>query len=129
MKYQWTDDMREISGFGGGYELACRAMVSAGLDWWDKNPTAKPEFQGYKGITGIISENNADAKALTEAILDAEIEENGKKEKVRGNCTGAMHQFSVMHCLQAHRLGWEEYSRLMREARQREALPASQHQP
>ena len=30
-KYQYTDDMAEISGFGGGYESTCRAMVAAGL--------------------------------------------------------------------------------------------------
>ena len=31
-KYQYTDDMGEISGFGEGYEATCRAMVVAGLE-------------------------------------------------------------------------------------------------
>ena len=26
---QWSSDMREISGFGGGYEEACQRMVRA----------------------------------------------------------------------------------------------------
>ena len=30
-KYPWTDGMGEISGFGGGYETACRNMLYAGL--------------------------------------------------------------------------------------------------
>ena len=39
-KYVYTDNMSEISGFGGGYEAACRAMVVAGLEHLDANPQA-----------------------------------------------------------------------------------------
>ncbi|KKK72152.1 hypothetical protein LCGC14_2906720, partial [marine sediment metagenome] len=28
---EYTDDMSELSGFGGGYEANCRAMVLGGL--------------------------------------------------------------------------------------------------
>jgi len=27
-KYEWNDNMREISGFGGGYEQMCRNMLT-----------------------------------------------------------------------------------------------------
>ena len=59
---EYTKDMGEISGFGGGYEEACRKMVLAGLDWFDANPDADPQFHGYEGIYGIITEDNDDAK-------------------------------------------------------------------
>jgi len=66
--YEFTEQMREISGFGGGYEQTCRNMLKAGLKWWDKNPEVKPEFHSYKNIYGVISEDNEDAKALSEVI-------------------------------------------------------------
>lgn len=108
--------MREISGFGGSYEAACRAMVSAGLDWFDANPNAKPAFNAYANIIGIISEDNADAKALSEACLNAKIIMDGKETTVRDDCTGAMHHYSVMHCFRAHKIGWDKYCAEMREA-------------
>ncbi len=120
--YEWTDDMREISGFGGGYELVCRAMVSAGAKWLDDNPARQPKFHGYKNITGIIEEDNYDAKALTEAVLNADVPVgfNGTPQKAREGCTGAMHQFTISHALHAHSVGWPEYQRIMRESRTEE---------
>lgn len=103
-KYIYTDDMGEISGFGGGYEDACRKMVIAGLEWLDAHPQADPQFHGYKGVYGIITEDNEDATALTKAILSA-----------CDDCTGAMHQAAVNHCLAARKLGWEGYCAKMRE--------------
>ena len=108
--HRWTVAMHEISGFGGGYELACRAMVSAGMDWLVAHPEAKPQFHGYKGITGIITEDNDDAKALSKAIVAAS----------GGDCTGAMHQYSVNHALHAFSLGWPAYVKMMEEANERD---------
>lgn len=106
----WTDDMGEISGFGGGYENVCRAMVLAGIQWIDEHPDADPKFHGYNGIYGIITEDNDDAKALTAAVVAA----------ANGDCTGAMHQASVGHVMAYKRLGWDEYSKQLRE---RETTP------
>lgn len=36
--YEWTADMGQISGFGSGYEAACRKMVVAGMEWLNANP-------------------------------------------------------------------------------------------
>lgn len=105
MEREYTDDMGEISGFGGGYEATCRAMVLAGLDWFDEFPDAKPEFHGYKGIYGIIEEDNLEAKALSAAVVAA----------ANGDCTGAMHQAVIGHVMAAHRLGWEGYCAEMRK--------------
>jgi hypothetical protein len=104
-KYQWTDDMREISGFGGGYEATCRAMVSAGMEWFDTHPDANPEFHTYQNITGLCMEDNKDAKDLSEAIVAV----------TAGDCTGAMHEYSIWHILKAHREGWSEYQQMSRK--------------
>ena len=97
---QYTDDMDEISGFGGGYEAACRAMVLAGLDWLDAHPDADPKFHGLEGIYGIIQEDNADAKALSDAVVAAS----------SGDCTAAMHQAAIGHIFWIRNNGWEKYA-------------------
>jgi hypothetical protein len=109
---EYTDDMGEISGFGGGYEATCRAMVLAGLEWFDAHPNAEPKFHGYKGIYGIISEDNEDAKALTEAVVAA----------AKGDCTGAMHQATIGHVLWIRSNSWDEYCKLRREAHAKETV-------
>jgi hypothetical protein len=108
-KYVFTDDMREISGFGGGYEAACRAMVVAGLEWFDAHPAAKPEFHGFKGVYGILAEDNDDAKALSKAMVAA--------AEPLGGATGAMHQATVAHALKIREMGWDWYVVEMRKMR------------
>ena len=104
-KYQYTEDMDEISGFGGGYEQTCRNMVAAGMEWLDAHPKADPVFRGFKGIYGIISEDNPDAEALSKAVVAG----------ADGDCTGAMHQATISHCLAIKRIGWDAYCAKMRE--------------
>lgn len=113
---QWSEDMGEISGFGGGYEAACRAMVLAGIQWIDEHPSADPQFRGYEGIYGVINEENDDAKALVAAMMDAPVYHDGKKiqEHVKDDCTGAMHHASCGHVMAYKRLGWDEYCRQLR---------------
>lgn len=107
--FEWTEDMHEISGFGGGYERTCRAMVSAGCKWLTENPAVDPQFRGWKGVYGIIAEDNEDAKGLSKAVLDA----------AGGDCTGAMHQASISHVLAWKRLGsWSAYQSEMRRPRE-----------
>lgn len=112
-KYVWTDDMREISGFGGGYEATCRAMVVAGLEWFDALPkdTAEPTFKQFKNIVGVISASNPNAKAMQAAML---------KAPGADGCTGAMMQFSVHHVMKALELGWSAYVEKMRELKRAE---------
>ncbi len=98
--YDFTPTMGEISGFGGGYEACCRAMLKAGLLWWDAHPDADPKFHGYEGIYGIISEDNDDAKALSKAVIDG------------ANDTGAtvaMHQAVISSIFFIRKRGWEAY--------------------
>lgn len=103
-KYPFTDDMDEISGFGGGYEEACRLMVRAGLEWMDAHPEADPRYRGFKGLFGLMTDDNEDAKALDAAILAA-----------CPDCTGAMHHAAVNVVMYVRKNGWEEYQKAMRE--------------
>jgi hypothetical protein len=97
----YTSQMGEISGFGGGYEVTCRRMVLAGVEWLANNPNASPEFAGYKNIYGVINEENADAKSLSSYITADAI--------TGGDCTGAMHQASISHIMFIRKNGWEKY--------------------
>ena len=98
-KYKFTGDMGEISGFGGGYEQTCRNMVIAGVEWLDAVPDAAPIFKVFKEVYGLIAEDNEDAKELTKAVVAA----------ADGDCTGAMHQAAISHCLFIRKNGWEKY--------------------
>ena len=104
-KYQYTDDMKEISGFGGGYEATCRAMVVAGLEHLDQHPAEDPQFHGYKGVYGVITEDNAAAKALSDVVVKAS----------NGDCTGAMRQAAISHVLWIRKNGWNRYCAEMTE--------------
>lgn len=102
-KYQWQDGMREISGFGGDYEEACRDMVRAGCEWFDEYPDANPQFSGVKNVYGICMEDNDDAKALSNAVENAPVVQKG------GGPSGAMHQAAVSHVLFIRKNGWDKY--------------------
>lgn len=103
-KYQFTEDMREISGFGGGYEQACRDMVVAGMNWYDANPKALVDFSQYENVYGITFDESDDCKALQKAMLE-----------VNDGCSGAQMQASLNHVVNAKKMGWEEYQKKMRE--------------
>lgn len=104
-KYIFTDDMGGISGFGGGYEQTCRNMLAAGLDWLDEHPNTEPKFCGFKGIYGIIKEDNEDAEVLSEAVVTA----------ADDDCTGAMYQAVISSCLFIRKHSWEHYCEKMRK--------------
>lgn len=105
--YKYTDDMQEISGFGGGYEATCRSMVVAAMKWFDENPEAEPEWGEYKHIYGVTADENKDAKAMQAVMLEA----------ANGDCTGAMMQASMGHARFAQKNGWAKYCQELREAK------------
>jgi len=101
--YEFTSEMREISGFGGSYEQACRNKLKAGLEWLDNNLDAKPEFHGFKNIYGVIKDDNDSAKKLSEIVVNAS-----------GNdCTGVMHQAVITNILWIRKNGWDAYVKEM----------------
>jgi hypothetical protein len=105
MKYEYTDDMGEISGFGGGYEQACRDMLLAGMKWLDDHPEADPQFRGCEGVYGILTEDSKDAEELSKAVT-----------AVCDGCSGAMHQAVCSHLVWIKSNSWDEYVRIKREA-------------
>jgi hypothetical protein len=105
MAYDFTPEMGEISGFGGGYEETCRSMLKAGLEFWDRmeerkydGPPFDPKFHGFQGVYGIIAEDNDDAKALSEAVV-----------AVASGCSGAMHQAVISSIFYIRTNGWDAY--------------------
>lgn len=104
-KYQYTPEMNEISGFGGGYEEVCRKMVIAGLEWADAKGDADPRWKESEQIYGITIDENEDAKAMQNAMLKA----------ADNDCTGAMMQATMNHVLYVLKNGWDKYVALMSE--------------
>lgn len=116
MKREWSEDMGEISGFGGSYEAGCRAAVLAGIDWIDEHPECVLRLSGYEGVYGLVNEETKDTKKLWEAMAAAKVTmDDGKESTVGAEATGAIHHATMMHCLAYKELGWEEYCRQMRE--------------
>jgi hypothetical protein len=103
MPYEFTDDMRQISGFGGAYERRCRAMVQAGLEWYAENPDAQPAFDE------LLEPMNADARGLLATLSAA-----------APDCTGLMLGGALAHIRRARELGWDAYCALSRERKRLE---------
>lgn len=109
---EFTDDMGEISGFGGSYEAGCRAMLKAGVAWIDAHPDADLQFGGFRNVYGLLMDESADARALTRAVMDAAFTdpETGKVTTAgEYGATGAMHQAVISHVLFIRKNGWEKY--------------------
>lgn len=113
----WSEDMGEISDFGGGYEAVCRALVLAGIEWIDQNPTADPQFRGFSNVFGFVTETNADAENLEKAMTAAPVFLDGKiiQGHAGDDMTGAMYHTAVQHVLAYKSLGWEDYQKQLRE--------------
>ncbi len=108
MAYEFTPEMDEISGFGGGYEEVCRVMLKAGLEFWDQQPESfDPRYKSMKGVFGLLLDNNEDAKKLDDAII-----------AVANGATGAMHQAIVGHIFFIRQNGWDAYVREMSERKE-----------
>jgi len=103
--FVYPEGSREISGFGGGYEEACRNMVVAGMEWLKENPDANPTFKQYKNVYGITADENTDMKNM----------QNTMNEAIGNEASGAMMQASTNHVLYAHKNGWEKYIEEMTE--------------
>lgn len=114
---EWSEEMGEISGFGGGYEAVCRAMVLAGIRWVDEHPNDDPLVKSFKGVFGVAVSENDPAKMLEAAMMNAPVVLGGKVIRARAgdDCTGAMHHAAMGHVLAYRRLGWDEYVRQWKE--------------
>jgi hypothetical protein len=83
----------DISGFGGGYEICCQMMLQQGLEYIAAHPELDPKFKGFENIFGLLMDDNADAKALSQAVT------------VETDATGAMHQAVIGHLMRIWKYG------------------------
>lgn len=98
MNYEYTEKCREISGFGGDYETACRSMVIAGVKWLDENKEANPTFEQFPNVMGLTINENEDMQKMQNVMCG-----------VCNSCSGAMMQAATNHVLYVHKNGWEKY--------------------
>lgn len=103
--YRHTEDMGEISGFGGSYEQACQAMLETGVNWLNAHPNADLQFQSYDGVYGLVQANSPDAEELEKVIAGA-----------AGDCTGAMMHTVLERCYYIRHHGWDAYCEELRKA-------------
>lgn len=105
MSYEWTSDMQEISGFGGEYEVACRAMLKAALEYWDeRGDTFDASYRGdHRKSLGPLHADNLDAVALDGAMAAAV-----------PRWTAAQHHAVVIAVLWIRRFSWEAYCAVKR---------------
>jgi hypothetical protein len=103
--YRHTEDMGEISGFGGGYEKTCQDMLENGVKWLTKN-SERRDLKGhsYEDVYGIMVADSDDAKEMEKAMM-ADIDD----------CTGAMHQAVMSRLFFIAKNGWEAYCAELRE--------------
>ncbi len=104
MKFEYTKNCREISGFGSGYESSCRDMVIAGMKWLDENKKAKIDFAQYKNIYGLTFDESEDCKKMQEKML-----------AVNDGCSGAQMQACLNHIIYAYTNGWGKYIKEMEQ--------------
>lgn len=99
MEYRHTEEMGEISGFGGGYENCCQDMLEAGMNWLTSRPDANLEGHSFKGIYGLMVPDSDDAKELDKVVIDAS----------GGEASGAMHHAVMGRLFWISKNGWDKY--------------------
>lgn len=97
MQRKYTEDMKEISGFGGVYEQECRKMVLGLLDWIDANPDEEAFILSEQGVFKPSPE--LDAKLL----------------QISPNCSEAMAVAAFRHVSYIQENGWPAYVRKMKK--------------
>ena len=107
MEYRHTEDMGEISGFGGGYEDGCQDMLEAGCGWLDGHKGADLRASTYKNVYGILNPENDETKALEDAVVSA-----------APDCTAAMQQAVMSRLFYIAAMGWKSYCSELRKPAQ-----------
>jgi len=104
-EYRHTDDMGEISGFGGGYEACCQDMLEAGVRWLDEHKGTDVKVLENPHIYGIIKEGSPETEALSAAVIEAS----------KGEATGAMHHAVMSRLMFIAANGWDRYCEELRK--------------
>jgi hypothetical protein len=112
--FEFTEQMNEISGYGGAYERACRAAVCSGARWFAHHMTAHPQFGRWTMAHGLVNPINMDAHALLAAIEDTDfIRDDGVHVPLAEQMTREMTQIALYHVLYIAKKGWNAYVQKM----------------
>lgn len=101
--FRHTEDMGEISGFGGDYEQACQNMLEAGCKWLEEKKSVNLKGHIYDNVFGLFKADSDDAKAMESAVIAA-----------CGDCSGAMHHAVMSRLFYIARNGWDKYCQEVR---------------
>ena len=97
----------EISGFGGGYEAACRNMTKAGVEWLRAHPE---ELAKWRKVRDEFHKEFGKNKHFPpHRQLPTEKEFEDAIVKVCNDCTGAMFGASKSHAIAIFDMGWNAY--------------------
>lgn len=97
----------EISGFGGGYEDACRSMTIAAVDWLRKHPDDVKEWHAAEAK---YKKDNPDSRYFPPEIYPKSKDEFEKAVvAVCEDSTGAMFGAAVGHATAIMSMGWDKY--------------------
>lgn len=99
-EYRHTEDMEEISGFGGGYEKACQDMLEAGMKFMIEKGFQPGDVKvlANENIYGLCFPDNRPTEELEKAV-----------EAADENCSGAMHHAVMSRLAWISKNGWEAY--------------------
>jgi len=98
--YSGTIDIAEH----GNSEESTRQMVISGMQWFDKNPQAKPVFQIIHESYGSSIKDNAEAKELLLAM-----------KKDIPLLTYDMLKTALSHVIYAQKYGWNNYQDILKK--------------
>lgn len=103
-EYKHTNDMGEISGFGGGYEAVCQQMLHNGVQFLSEQESVDFKVFESPNIYGIVDLKGDDAQALENAVMGG-----------IDDATGAMHHAVMTRLAYINKHGWENYCEELRK--------------
>lgn len=99
-RISFTEDMNEVTGFGGFYERCCRAAIVAGTEWWLKH-----------------RDEPFNPEKLQRAIFEALVaRDNGTKARLGEELTATQMAVILHHLRYIATHGWSAYRKCMSEA-------------
>jgi len=121
-RFTWIPEMGEISGFGGGYEDACRRMMQAGVTYREQTPVDVAALAVLVTLPRATEEGSEDeAVAAQRAVGKAAYARlQDAVAAAEDGCSGAMVGASSQHAWIVFSQGWAVYVAKMIESAARD---------
>jgi hypothetical protein len=106
MEYKYPENVDYITGLGAGtdYELDCQKAVIAGMNWIKDNPMANIGFNQTAPLP-LIEVIGQDSERFKKVIY----------ENLPRPTGGRLMWLVIIHCAHAHKNGWDNYLRDLKE--------------